>query len=184
MKKEMNDEDRLKYFNSLQYNINLKKRDKKYYLSISEISLIVVNDSLQAGYEELANEKERFFKDMILSGCGEDIALPRSLSKRNELFSQLKIFICKLLILSFIFVVSCAFGGRLIMNKITSISGMDIARKVVKNVVFQVDEFVNTPEEKQKERIRKIKDFLNKLKPIIDEFKRESFPENSERPDK
>jgi len=170
-RKEMNAKERIKYFNGLKYNIILKKRDKKYYLSIPEISLIVVNHDLENAYKDLLNKKEKLFKDMILADCQNDIALPRNLSKKNELFGQLKIFICKLLILSFIFIASCAVGGRLIINKVASISGMDMARKITKNMSFQIERILDAPQEKQEERINKIKSFLSKLKPILSEIK-------------
>ena len=175
---EQSSEEKLKYFNSLPYSIILKKRDQKYSLTIPEISLIAVNNNLQDAYKDLSNKKEKFFKDMIASHCEDDIALPRNLSKKNELLWQLKIFVCKLLIVSVIFIVSCAFGGRMIMNKVVSISGMDMARTVVKNVAFQIERVLDAPEEKQEERIKKIRDLLNKLKPIINEIKKEPSVED------
>lgn len=176
--KERNGEEKLKYLKLLTYNIILKKIDKKYYLSIPEISLIAINDNLQAAYEDLFNKKEKLFKDMVASGCEDDIALPRHLSKRNELFFQLKVFVCMLLIGSFIFIVSCALGGRLIVNKVDSISGMAIAKKVTRNMAFQINRILDTSEERREEALQEIKDFLNKVKPIIREFMEDDLVQN------
>lgn len=180
-KKEMNNDEKLKYFNALTYNIILKKGNKSYSLIIPEISLFVVNDNLQDATEDLFRRKEMFFKDMISSGCEDDIALPRHLARKNELLSQLKIFMCKLLIVGLIFIVSCAIGGRMIMNKVASISGMDVAKKVVENVVFQIDRILDEPKEDQEQRIKKIKAIVNKLKPIIREINGDSVSDSPQK---
>jgi hypothetical protein len=162
---------KLDHLNSIQYNILLKQKNNKFCLVIPELSLISVEDNLEAAYRELCAKKTKLFNDVLEYGTEETINLPNKIQKRYEIFNQLKIFIYKLLL-------TCLLGGVLFMlgiaeikSNISSTVNMLAVDKIKTSIIQELNNFINVPEDAKQKKIKKLHDALNGLSPFINEFR-------------
>lgn len=161
-------QEKLEYFNSLQYDITLKRKKGKFHLIIPELPLLVAHENLEEAYKELCEQKQRLFSEMLDCDAEDEITIPRRTRNAREELHQLKIFVYKLLIICFLLGTTLVFGGRAIMDKVTSISAGDIAKSATKSVVST---FIDAPESAKEMRIKRLRQFLKDLHPVIEELK-------------
>ena len=154
------------------------EENNKCYFRIPTLSIIAVGDDASRAYQEILNEKNKYFNLMIDLGYEEDIikvchqARPYSLSfkVRSLLVRYAFIFV---LIVSTIgtgsFVVKTIF-----MNSIPKASQLVLkeSKKLSKRLNKSIDRSIETPAAKKKERILRLRKYLNSMSPYIEEVQR------------
>lgn len=162
------EEERLQYLNSLPYDVLLRRKKGRFYLFIPELSLVGVGDSLTQAYNDLSEQKQKFFNKILSCEAEDEIALPRKIYKRNQMFEQLKLFISKLLIICFLLGATLVFSAIAIKH---STSGTYIAKKAINSVIVETERFFIAPEYVKQKRMKKLRQFLEAIRPMVDEFK-------------
>ena len=163
-------QEKFDYLNSLQYQVLLKKKKDKFYLIISELSLVVVSDNLEKAYNDLHERKQNYFTKYLDSEAEDEIRFPRRTQERRETFHGLKLFIYKLLIIFFLGGVTFTIVSTLISNKIgevTDISFFNISKKFVKETVIFINE---APEDIKQKRLERFRELVVGLKPLVQEL--------------
>ena len=166
---------KLDHLNALQYPIILEQKNKKFYLMIKELSLIAINEDLEAAYKELSAKKEKLFKDALEAEVEDSINLPQERQKRQEILYQLKIFFLKASIVCFLFGTLFTFALSEVKSKIfTKIFTLDTAKDISRSLVLEAEKFVSEPEDLQQERLERFHHILTGLSPFIHELKASS----------
>lgn len=153
-------EKQLSYYQNLNYEIILKRKDDGYLLIIPELSIYSLNNDLETGYAEIMEKKNAFFKVMIDDGNQKFINLPDNSSTIRKNFLQMEFipFLIKFAIVAafvvVLFVVNTKTELNLYNNIQERISGY-INEKLVnarnyfeKN--FKEDNAAALPDEKKK----------------------------------
>jgi len=168
-------EERLTYLNSLQYSILLKQKNEEFYLIIPELFLIATNKNLEEGYKDLHKQKQNLIKQILDCEGEDEIILPRKSMKPHETFQQLKIFTYKLLIICTLFGMTFTISGALLVNKMnySNTSVVSILKRPIKSIMIQLEtSLFHAPEEVQRERINKLRQLIEALRPYYHEFQR------------
>ena len=103
---------------SLHYNILIKKEEDEFKLCIPDLSIFVEDKDLNEAYKRLENEKNDYFKKMVLLGIEDEICLPRKLRGKNEIINHLKIFSIKLIMIILFFTLTLSIGTALLWDKV------------------------------------------------------------------
>ena len=168
-------DERFAYLNSLQYSILLKQKKDKFYLIIPELSLIAINNNLEEGYQDLRKQKQDLITKILDCEAEDEITLPRKTKETYETFHQLKIFTYKLLIICALVGMTFTISGALLVNKMnySNTSVVSILKKPIKSILVQLEtSLFIVPEEVQRERINKLRQLIEALRPYYHEFQR------------
>ena len=163
-------EEKLKFLNSLAYDVRLKQKGTKFYLLNRELSLLESNDSLETAYEDLDERKKAYFVKMIESESEDGIILPRKYFHRDEMFFHLKIFVLKAIIICVLAGATLSISGALLVNKANYITPVNTINKAARAVLLQIERFANKPEEEKQKALSTIRKAFEELKPVADEF--------------
>ncbi len=173
-------QERFDYLNSLQYDILLKKTKGKFYLFIPELSLVAIGEDLTQTYNNLNEQKRKLFNEILDCEAENEIVLPRNTCRRHKVSDQLKVFTYKLLIVCFLLGTTLMFGAAAINDKIASISSANIAKKIIRISMFEIEKFNDLPGDAKKMQIEKLHKFLESLRPVVDEFRNTFSPRQAE----
>tara|TARA_B100000315_G_C14591633_1_gene596146 strand:- start:1137 stop:1730 length:594 start_codon:yes stop_codon:yes gene_type:complete len=175
----MNNNKDLKYFKNLMYNVILRKNNGLYYLFIPELSIIVENEDLEDAFNSIESEKQIYFENVIKLGFENTVNEPKNLSKRKKLYSDLKLFIYKTVMVGIIFLVIIMLSIssiKLFVNKINRVrtdtitSIKQIPVDLFSAIPYQINEKFTTmtPIEKE-EQILKLRNLIDELRPYFKE---------------
>lgn len=164
-------EEKLNYLNSLKYDILLRQKKGLFYLIIPEIPLIASGKSLEEAYNDLNEQKQSLFNNILDNEDYEEIAFPRRKRKVQETLYQLKIFTYKLIIIIFLVGIVFAGTGIVIKSKVSKISGSNITRMVSMSIRQEMERLAGAPESAKEERRMKIRRFFESLQPLVDDFR-------------
>jgi hypothetical protein len=137
---------------------------------IPELSLITVNSNLEAAYRELFEKKQTYFNDMLESEAEDEIVLPWERQKRQVVWSRFGNFLLKTLIVCLLLGSTLIFSGAVIVNKVASISGVDVAKKIAYTVFWEAENFANAPDDIKELKLERLRQFLNAARPFIREI--------------
>ena len=90
----MNDKS-VEFYMHLPYDITVIRKDSLLILYILELRLFAQDESLDAAYRQLDNEKRRFFERHLEIGRGDSIPQPGGLVERQKLAADLTPFLVK-----------------------------------------------------------------------------------------
>lgn len=158
-------EEKLANLNSLEYCASIRQKKGKFYLVISELSLVATGHDVEEAYKNLCQQKQDFFDKIIDCEAEDEIVLPRKDQGIREIYQQLKIFACKLLIVCLLVGVSLTIVGALISNKVANISGVTIAKRTVRSFLVEAERTINDPVQREK-----LKRLIKGLQPVVREF--------------
>lgn len=143
----------------------LKKRKNLFNLSIPELYCNAKDEDLREAYKKLEIEKEKYFQKMIELNCEHEIKRPKVTKSNIPILTNVYLFLIKFLIVLFI-------GSMVILvgyNKLLDRTKSYIRLKA--ESIF--NEFVNMPEDKIEDNVQKLHKVIEKVKPLIDEFRRD-----------
>ena len=209
MKKEQNNEksttelhDKL---NEMQYETLVKQENDNFFLFIPDLQLAVKNKSLEAAYEDLKKKREELLLNVVETGFEDYLPKPQTFTSKTNTFNQLKLFVYKVLIVIVILTVPAGIGGRIVMNKITSISQRlnpdsiiaNVKNRILskKNLVFLIaagkqvvnnmeSSLIDAPEEIKQRRLERVKHLVNALQPFSQELSRLTVPDENKKIEK
>ena len=172
--------EKLQWLNHLEYTIETKHTQGRFFLFIRELNLVAVHTDLKSAYDDLQQQKQRYFLNLLEAGWEQALVLPTAMSRRNEWIEQIKIFLLKVLIVCLLFGFTFALGGVVVINKLSNISPSDIIKKAGKEVIVQIRQVTDvSPEEEQKRRAEWHKIF-QAMKPVVEEYNN-TFPQPSKK---
>jgi len=178
-------QEKLDQLGELHYTVSLRHNDSKFYLIISELSLVAVDENLEEAYKKLDAQKRDYFFKVLDCEAEDEIILPHKLSKVNDTLHQLKIYVLKLLIIAVIGVLTLSTSFALVSQKLANLSAVDVVKKVVKEIVVKVGAAtINAPEEKKRERLESFRQFIEEMRPLVHEFNVLFLPPDPEEPKK
>ena len=149
----------------MNYQVIVQKYNNEYILYIKELSLIHKSKDLEKGYQEINKKKQEILKSI------DDYDLPKSVDKKSN---NIKNYIIKssVIFLGLTFLIS--FSGIKILTKFNEVVA-DLDKKISLNIVKQkiiseISSLSEASEEKQSERMEKIKVIVKNLKPYYKEL--------------
>ena len=149
----------------MNYQVIVKKYNDEYILYIKELSLIHKSKDLEKGYQEINKKKQEILKSI------DDYDLPKSVDKKSN---NIKNYIIKSsdIFLGLTFLIS--FSGIKILTKFNEVVA-DLDKKISLNIVkekiiSEISSLSEASEEKQSERMEKIKVIVKNLKPYYKEL--------------
>ncbi len=149
----------------MNYQVIVKKYNDEYILYIKELSLIHKSKDLEKGYQEINKKKQEILKSI------DDYDLPKSVDKKSN---NIKNYIIKssVIFLGLTFLIS--FSGIKILTKFNEVV-VDLDKKISLNIVkekiiSEISSLSEASEEKQSERMEKIKVIVKNLKPYYKEL--------------
>ena len=149
----------------MNYQVIVKKYNDEYILYIKELSLIHKSKDLEKGYQEINKKKQEILKSI------DDYDLPKSVNKKSN---NIKNYIIKssVIFLGLTFLIS--FSGIKILTKFNEVV-VDLDKKISLNIVkekiiSEISSLSEASEEKQSERMEKIKVIVKNLKPYYKEL--------------
>ena len=149
----------------MNYQVIVQKYNNEYILYIKELSLIHKSKDLEKGYQEINKKKQEILKSI------DDYDLPKSVDKKSN---NIKNYIIKssVIFLGLTFLIS--FSGIKILTKFNEVvADLDkkISLKIVKEkIISEISSLSEASEEKQSERMEKIKVIVKNLKPYYKEL--------------
>ena len=162
-------EEKIEYLNSLPYSVILKKKKDRFFLIITELSLVVECDNLEKAYQELSHQKQKLFTQLIDFEAEDEIEIPRKTHRNRDTFHQMKIFIFKLVILCVLLGITFVTSGALIANKINQVSDEISVTNILKNSILEWDDI---SEDKKQRRLKIIRRVLGELRPLVLELRK------------
>jgi len=166
-------EHKIKYYNSLSYEVIMKKKENKFYLYMPELSIVTINTNLDKAFIELEKKREKYFTTLLSYDSDHEIRLPNKIKNKFEIYQKMKLFIYKLIIICFLGGITFSLSIALISNKIAEIPDRFDDISIVDNMwksVGKVKEIIEAPEEIQKERLETFHELLLMLKPFVQEL--------------
>ena len=149
----------------MNYQVIVQKYNDEYILYIKELSLIHKSKDLEKGYQEINKKKQEILKSI------DDYDLPKSVDKKSN---NIKNYIIKssVIFLGLTFLIS--FSGIKILTKFNEVVA-DLDKKISLNIVkekiiSEISSLSEASEEKQSERMEKIKVIVKNLKPYYKEL--------------
>ena len=149
----------------MNYQVIVQKYNDEYILYIKELSLIHKSKDLEKGYQEINKKKQEILKSI------DDYDLPKSVNKKSN---NIKNYIIKssVIFLGLTFLIS--FSGIKILTKFNEVV-VDLDKKISLNIVkekiiSEISSLSEASEEKQSERMEKIKVIVKNLKPYYKEL--------------
>ena len=149
----------------MNYQVIVQKYNDEYILYIKELSLIHKSKDLEKGYQEINKKKQEILKSI------DDYDLPKSVDKKSN---NIKNYIIKssVIFLGLTFLIS--FSGIKILTKFNEVV-VDLDKKISLNIVkekiiSEISSLSEASEEKQSERMEKIKVIVKNLKPYYKEL--------------
>ena len=149
----------------MNYQVIVQKYNDEYILYIKELSLINKSKDLEKGYQEINKKKQEILKSI------DDYDLPKSVDKKSN---NIKNYIIKssVIFLGLTFLIS--FSGIKILTKFNEVVA-DLDKKISLNIVkekiiSEISSLSEASEEKQSERMEKIKVIVKNLKPYYKEL--------------
>jgi len=175
-------EEKIEYLNSLPYSVMLKQKADSFYAIIPELCLVGVSDNLEEAYEELGKQKQEIFTRLTDCEAEDQIVLPRKTEAKRDTFHQIKMFIYKLIIVCVICGFTLITSGALITNKIAGISVADILKMQIRSVVSNAElSLVYATEDRKQERLKKLRLYIEELRPLIQEIQMLFTPQVNDR---
>jgi hypothetical protein len=170
-------EERMNWLISLNYNIYLRVKDDTYYFTIRELALVGTGENMDVSYQNLIDQKLKYFDYIIDFEADNEVTLPRKVENKYETIRQLRIFIYKVSIVCILGLVSISIGGSLVGQKFANISGESLAKKVIKGSLLTVengiDNYLNqTSDDLKEQSVTKFRRLIEELKPYIDELQK------------
>ena len=117
--KDQSFESIFKYYDSLEYRITFCKKDDKYSFIMKELSIISENVDLDDAYHDLIEKKRNYIRKIIELDLVDELPIPETKRRKNQLIIELKLFLLKTLIILFSFGLIVALAGALLINKIS-----------------------------------------------------------------
>lgn len=182
MEKKQTVKDDIEYFIKKEYDILLKKRGERFILYIPELCIIKEDENLAKAYEKLENEKVNFFQKIIDHNLQYEFRESKYIKPQETLFHNLVPFIIKFAIIIVVIVISVQVFVSKIEDKITPQNLLIEMKREVGNLNKKIAEM---PDEKKEELRLKLRSFMQKIKPFVDEFKillHDNPQESSKRP--
>jgi len=158
---------KLDYLLSLQYPVLLEKRNDRFFLVITELSLIAEGKNLESAYEELCARKKKLFEDALESGIEDTVNLPDKIQRRNQVFYQLKIFLVKSLIVCLLAVSLSTLIAVEIRDKLFKSNNVS---NIMNEALIATERFAVLSKPDKEEKIGRLRNALGELRPFIHEF--------------
>ena len=141
--------------------------------------VISVHCDLLLAYKDLNEQKDKIFRKFLESDSIGELVLPQKMKACCEIRQELRIFVCKLLIVCVLLGGTVLWAGITVINKVTNISGAAVFKKMAKEAVDEIDHLSQLAPERKKEMINKLKMIVAEIKPILDEIQALPGPVNS-----
>jgi len=157
---------------SLNYTVVVNKTDDIYFLSISELNIIVKDKKLDEAYKKLEIEKMDYFQNIISINAQSTVSEPESINKIvksniSEIISYFyKISIAVIIILS-LTIGTWLLIGPAVSHKVYS-DIIQIPTKVIRTFNNRITTMPKSEFDKKTSELRKT---IQTMKPIIDEFR-------------
>ena len=164
------DPDLLDYFQSLNYEIRLRKKRNHFVLAVMELGIVEKSEDLTMAYEKIQVAKETHFRSMIEDGYRDLIVKPfdynngvspPSFTERNSL----KYFLAKTAIVSII-ITLLSFG---LISQINTTLNNNVNN--LKSIETKIKDIGNWPEERVNRYKLRVRNISRKIKPIAEEIK-------------
>jgi hypothetical protein len=166
---------------NLQYDIILKKRDRKFILFIRELGILEEDESLEKVYQKIEVEKNKYIQKMLEFGLQDEIIEPAKKGKIYHSFAKtsfsrdMALFLIKLGIVLIIALAGLKLATERVNSFITTkveavknFSFSDFARDKANSMYHNL---IDMPEGKVEKGRMKARLAVKKFKPIVDEFK-------------
>ena len=152
------------------YEIKIRYIDKYFFLKIDELSLIVKSTNLEKGFIQIKNKYLELVS--IFQDSQQELNLPQPIQevKNNYILNELKIFMYKFIILGIIFVFVSFFITSFIALKARQVSIVDLLKSEVRTVISTINEKLPKSEEEKKKQIENFSNFINEIKPYLNEL--------------
>jgi hypothetical protein len=166
---------KLKYFEDLEYDVVLRKKNDTFVLFIEELNCFAQDKDPKEAYEKLKTEKRDYFNQMIALDRQHLINEPESSDNEKLLFNSLLPFCVKFIIV-LIAGLMLLHVGSLTLQKSLSFP----LNKAVNQGLYYRARLLNMPEERKEEIKVKIRETVRELKPFINEFYNSLIDETSD----
>ena len=154
------------YFQSLSYDVIVRKKGQFCVLLLPELSIIVQDESLDKAYAKLETEKEAYFRRMIDVSMENYISEPQNKISDERLLNKLLPFFIKLIVISLSIVIftTVAFEfARLKIDVIKYYAVTQIRHFILKDINEMPDD--------KRQRIRtQLHKAVTQIKPFVDEI--------------
>ena len=172
----MTREEKLEYFEALQYLITLKTRNGRFYLLVPELSIVSVSENLSIAFDKIEEQKRALFCRLIDCDAEDEIPLPAKQRIREETRTQLVTFFAKLLFICLLGGVTLTVTGALVSYRVThvinSLTSGAFVKDLLRNTSQVLDEkLVNAPEDIRYDRIQKIRQYVHAVQPLFLELR-------------
>lgn len=164
-------QEKLEFLNSLQYSIRLREKSGKFCLTIPELALVATSDNLEEAYKDLCEQKSGVIARALDCDAEDEIALPRKIRTRREMYYELRLFACKVLILCLLGGLIFVMSSALLINKMANFSGGNVAKNLATNMIRGAETaIIHIPEEIKQERLKRIRRLVEALRPVAHEI--------------
>ena len=152
------------------YEIIVSQNGEEFFLKIDELSIIARAKDLENALEKL---KQNFSDSLLIykeSGHVENFPKPKKIVGRNKIIEDLKVFLIKFLIIGLIIFVISIFSATFITIKVKQLSFTDIIKSEVRKIHSNITQILPKDEEIKKKQIENFREFLQEIKPYLDEL--------------
>lgn len=173
-------DEKLHSLNNLRFKILVREENKKFYLQIPELSMVVVGETLSEAYIDLAKEKNKYFNTMIDLNQEDEVVLLSQKEKFHFNMTELKSSLIKQLVMFGLIIATLGIGSCTARNVV--VSGVaklpEIFRSESAKFNEKIDKSANYSEEKKSMKIERFKKLMSEIKPYIQVVK-DAFKEDT-----
>ena len=161
----------LDYFNTLPYEVILKKKEGRFILFIPELSCVAEDNNLLLAYEKLDIKKQEIFRDMVSLGLENEIKKPYYCNLNADVVNSLSPFIVKAIITCGVILFAALATIYVVHDSVRQLvpnGPLGLIRNQVAQVKHGLEE-MNADE--KKDLLNKIHQTILQIKPFTNELK-------------
>ncbi|MFC1509186.1 hypothetical protein ACFL60_05820 [Candidatus Omnitrophota bacterium] len=174
MKKERN----LEYYMNLEYTFLLKKKRDSFVFFIPELQIFSEAKTINEAYENLDEEKEKYFQKILEFEAHDIVKKPISHPLVKSIFSETVSYIADIIkptlkISTALFIITLL-GYVLIMpltNKFINVNMSKIAYSGMLQVAKIMKIHISMSDELKESKIENLRKYIQEIKPFVDEIK-------------